>query len=260
MRPGMKPGVRGVVPLDVKLLFALFLCGSWTCATQPAAIPPARPSVSHRVAAADDDPGASPRPADAETDVAYYRVRAAALTAETPAEIGPTDFGRFRRGRLYLTDAGDPQGAKTLQGRLTTAFDGNDSRAILEITAKILADDQADIRAHMLRAIALRKVGRSREADFHRAVALGLIDSIVRTGDGRAAKSAWTVFRVKEEYEVIKVMGCTVESQSLISEGGRRFDILEARKAPAGPTIRAYFDITELFAEEGREVEGRQAK
>lgn len=248
-----------VVPLDVKLLLALLVCGSWTCATQPAATPPARPPVSQRVPEADDDPGASARPADAETDVAYYRVRAAALAAETPAEIGPTDFARLRRGRLYLTDPGDSQGAK-LQRGLTTAFEANDPRAILEVTAKILADDQADIRAHMLRAIALRRVGRSPEADFHRAVALGLIDSIVRTGDGRAAKSAWTVFRVKEEYEVIKVMGCTVESQSLISEGGRRFDILEVRKAPAGPTIRAYFDITEVFAEEAREVEGRQAK
>ena len=68
-------------------------------------------------------------------------------------------------------------------------------------------------------------------------MAIGLIESIVHTGDGRGFDSAWTVFRVKEEYEVLKAGGYLVEGQSLAAHGGRHFDILDARKAEGGAEV-----------------------
>lgn len=53
---------------------------------------------------------------------------------------------------------------------------------------------------------------RAKEADFHRAVAVTLIKSIMKSGDGRGVGSAWTVFQVKEEYEVINVPGGIVDA------------------------------------------------
>ena len=196
---------------------------------------------------------------DSYADADYYRSHALMMAKEKPGEINRIDFARFRRGLLYASGHADSDVVRSLGKELSAAFDQGEQRTMVDITARILADDEADIRAHMLRAIALRKLQRIREANFHTAVALALIQSVMATGDGRNFESAWTAFRVKEEYEIIKVLGCLVESQALTSKGGRKFDVLVARKAQGGGVIRVYFDITELFAEEGRNLRRRSA-
>jgi hypothetical protein len=193
------------------------------------------------------------RPADADADAQYYRAREPAIGSEKPDEIGRTDFVRFRRGRLYIGGGDLPALERSMHDELSVAFDKGDSKATVEVTKRLLAHDQTDIRAHVLRGMALRKMERTAEADFHRGVALALLNSITNSGDGRSVKTAWTVFQVKEEYEVVKALGGLVQSQSLISEGGRHFDVLEARRPlDGGDTIRVYFDVTELFAEQAR--------
>jgi hypothetical protein len=229
------------------------------CATTPkpapASTPAARAARPALPPAAPEDE-APPRPADADADVDYYQERAAALATETLVEIARTNFVRMRRGRLYLPAAGGAP-AGEIEISLTRAFESGDNEKIVEITARILSGDQADIRAHMLRAVALRKLGREKEANFHREAAIGLIESIVRGGDGRSFDTAWTVYRVKEEYEVLKADGYLVERQSLTSHGNRNFDVLDARKPDGSARFRAHFDITEMFAEEGRAFRGR---
>jgi hypothetical protein len=190
---GHRPG------LAVAAALALAACAT---APKPAAGPPAGKARQPTPAAADRE--VAPRPADADADVAYYRERAVALAAEILIEIARTDFARMRRGRLYLPEETGGAAPGSLEMALTQAFQKTDNQGILDVTSKILPGDQADIRAHMLRAVALRRLGREKEANFHRELAIGLIESIVHTGDGRGFDSAWTVFRVKEEYEVLK--------------------------------------------------------
>jgi hypothetical protein len=223
-------------------------CGLASCAPAPRPAPQTPPLAP---AAPATDQGIPARPADADADVAYYRERATALATENTTEVARTNFARMRRGRMYLS--GEVAAAETgKQIALTQAFDKNDNQSIVDITGNILPDDQADIRAHMLRAVALRRLGRTREADFHREAAIGLIESIVGGGDGRSFDTAWTVYRVKEEYEVMKSRGYLVDRQSLTHHDKRDFDILDAHKPDGSETFRAHFDITELFAEEGR--------
>jgi len=105
--------------------------------------------------------------------------------------------------------------------------------------------------------VVLRRAGKVAEANYQREIAIALIESIVQGGDGRGFDSAWTVFREKEEYEVLKSKGYLVESQSLVPHGGRTFDVLRAHKPEGGEKIEAYFDITELFAQEGSAFGGK---
>lgn len=227
------------------------------CATPGPGAATTGPGAGPSGQAAAPDAPPPPRPADAEADAKYYRERADALATEAFEEIGRTDCRRLRRGRLYAGD-GVPQALeRSLSEELSAAFGGGRPSAVLDVTSKILAFDQTDIRAHMLRAIALRKVDRSAEADFHRALAIALIQSIVSRGDGKDADSAWTVYQVKEEYEVVKTLGGLVESQSLASEGGRMLDVLEARRVEGGKPFQIYFDVTELFAERERSMARR---
>ena len=120
------------------------------------------------------------------------------------------------------------------------------------LSAQILADDQTSIRAHILRGMSLRRTGHATEADFQREIAKVLTESIVGKGDGRGFDSAWTVYRVREEPEVLKALGCVVESQWVASHGGRRFDVLLTRKTDSGEAMELYFDVSEMFAEDVR--------
>jgi hypothetical protein len=220
------------------------------CATTSAP-PAAKTPPSAAAGGAEEGPVA--RPADAKDAVAYYRAQALVLAKEKSDDVDRVDFTVFRRGALY---AGLVMGPGRFAAELTAAFNKDDAAAVLDVTGKILADDQANIRAHMLRAVALRKLERHTEADFHRAVAMAMLKSIFRTGDGRSPKTAWTVFQVREEYEVMKALGLLVESQNLTHEGPKQLDVLEGSAPKDGRRVRVYFDITEVFAEEGRAFSG----
>lgn len=235
---------------------AVLVCCSLGCGAQSTASGPkvvrAGSATSARSASEAKGEGMPPRPASAAVDVEYYRERAAALQRGALTEIARTDFVRFRHGRMYL-----PEDPKTEQQHeeLGAAFEAHDSARILTVTDAILAEDQADIRTHILRAATLRQTGRVDEADFQKSVAKGLIESITQHSDGRSFDAAWTVFRVKEEYDMLQVLGLSFVRQSLVPHGARQFDVLEAT-GEEGDTVRVYFEITELFAEEARAMTG----
>src|SRR4051812_7870887 len=184
------------------------------CAGDP---PGARPGAAHPSA----PPQAAPRPAttaaaggptlsaaEATAEVAYYRERSVALAAGTSTELARTDFVRLRRGRLYLTEGLPDREISDLRRRLTDAFGAGNGPAILDLTAQLLGRNEADIRAHMLRAISARQAGDESEARTHHDLAIALLESIMQGGDGQGIASAWTVYNVSEEYEVLKAKGC----------------------------------------------------
>jgi hypothetical protein len=249
----------GCAWLLVLVLAATGACGSSATQTrppaQPAAAPPPRatkPVAAAKPTPAPDPYAVTPRPEDAEDDVIYYRERAIALKTGIRGEIARTDFARLRRGRMYLRNGMLAKAARTLDTKLGEASAKNDDAAVLDLSAQILADDQTSIRAHILRGMSLRRTGRATEADFHREFAKVLTESIVGKGDGRGFDSAWTVYRAQEEPEVLKALGCVVESQSVASHGGRRFDVLLTRKTDSGEAMELYFDVSEMFAEDVR--------
>jgi Domain of unknown function (DUF4919) len=239
--------MRPTTPVAIWLLLA---AGALACVTPgppPAPAPPPGNAYAR---------GATLSSAEAADEVAYYRERSAVLAAPSNPEIARTDFARLRRGRLYLTDGLRNREIADLQRRLTTAFGAGNGPEVLDVTGQILARDQADLRAHMLRSVTLRKAGQTNEADTQHEIAIGLLESIVRTGDGLGFASAWTVFDVSEEYEVLKAEGCLPRSQGLASQGDRSFDVLRARKFSDGSPCDFYFDITEMMAVVARRFPG----
>ena len=159
-----------------------------------------------------------------------------------------TDFVRLRRGRLYLTGGLPDREIPELQRRLGAAFREGNGAATLEVTAQLIERNEADIRAHMLRGVALRQAGNESEARQEHDLAIALLESILSGGDGLGVASSWTVFDVSEEYEVLKAKGCVPGPQALVSHGERQFDVLHARDAKSGSPCEATFDITELMA------------
>jgi hypothetical protein len=197
----------------------------------------------------------------AQADAEYYRSWTAAPGTPTPRELSQLDLRRLRRGRLYARGTLEERQVSALDRELSDAFARGDDAAVLDVTAKLLANDQTDVRANMLRAVALRRTGDERQAEQFGKLSALLLESLVRDGDGKSFETAWTAFQVKEEYAVLSSRGFAVSNQTLVENDGRHYDVLEAHSLrdpdPSGEAERFYFDVTELFKEQQRQLDPR---
>jgi len=114
-----------------------------------------------------------------------------------------------------------------------------------------IARDYTDLRAHAARLMTLRQQGKSAEAADERSILKAFLDSIFSSGDGRSEKTAWTVYRVADEYVVMGVLGFELEMQALKESGGRSYDVMTCT-TETKKKVTVYFDITEHMVAEAR--------
>lgn len=241
-----------IATLALTLASATLGCGSKQSHSETAASAKAA-STAKKPPEKATKPPPSPRPADAADAAAYYRQHRALLAGESGSDFSNVDFARVRRGRMY---AGETGISPDQMHELGSALDHPKPEELLTITTKLLAIDPTDLRAHLISASALKDTGATDKADAHVAVAKALVASIAHSGDGHSFEGAWTVYQVKEEYEFLEVLGIAIGGQRLEQRGERTFDILRVQDPESGAQGEAYFDVTELFAEEGRTVSG----
>jgi hypothetical protein len=228
--------------------------------------PPAPGAAAAAGAAAPAGAGAGPaRRSAAGDDAAYYHQARAWLAAGDRAQVKGLDFRRVRRGSMLVNFVGGAGKDSELDRSLNAAIASGDQARVLATARELLDRDTAYGPAHLVAGTILRQQGREAQADLHLTFANGMLESILSSGDGRAPGSAFVVFHVREEYEVARVLRAEVQRQSLRHEGDRAYDMLTVRRLPAsgegpaeGPDRQMYFDITELFALEGRALDLEQ--
>jgi len=73
-----------------------------------------------------------------------------------------------------------------------------------------------DIQSHAYLSGALQKLGRESEAQVHSKWGRGLVESILRSGDGKSPETAFEVISVAEEYAVLSAFGLRATSQETL--------------------------------------------
>lgn len=183
---------------------------------------------------------ASP-PIDAEAERAFYRHTVDGLEGRgqfvDPAAV---DWRRFRQAAHLSLDEGARADQASALRVLAEARARSDDHALPRVVDQLLRLDFADAQAHLERARTLHFDDR-RGAALHEAVALGLLRSIVDSGDGDARP--WTVFEAHEEAAVASFLDLRCDRRSSSTEGGRRLDVLECRDH-RGLRRRLRFDAT----------------
>lgn len=139
------------------------------------------------------------------------------------------------------------------ESELIDGVEAKDCKKILAATDKILKVEYVDIRAHMWRASCFEETKDEKKATFHRRISTGLIKSIMSTGDGLSTKTAWVVIAVDEEYEVLAALGVKISSQSLVSDGGHSFDLMNGTTED-NKALAFYFQIDRPLAELGKSL------
>jgi len=92
-----------------------------------------------------------------------------------------------------------------------------------------------------LKAGILRKIGKIKEADEVRQSWVGVMDSVMVSGDGRSLQTAMHVISTVEEYDVLSMREWKLVMQSIVSDKGHFYDRMTVRDATQSDS--APFDI-----------------
>jgi hypothetical protein len=159
------------------------------------------------------------------------------------------DFGKLRRSYFEAT-RGDRLSStdREAERQLDAAFDAEKWDEVVKLADVILKANFTRARAHVMKAYAQNKLGQ--DPRFHATAGHGLVESILATGDGRSPETAYPVFFIEEEYDVLKHERLRKERQDLIEMEGRHFDLISAQDA-SGNKVDVWFDITEYYGRLG---------
>jgi len=114
--------------------------------------------------------------------------------------------------------------------------------------AKIgLKKDKYNIQLLVCMASVYRAIGDVENADRYRRLWSGLGSSILAGGDGKSAKSAFTVISVDEEYAVLQALKLRPVGQKHIIIDGVNFDVHKVKKEGADTEFDLYFNIDVPF-------------
>jgi hypothetical protein len=156
----------------------------------------------------------------------------------------------FQALRLAFTETPQymPYGSPTLRFKeaMLTAFKSDDCVKATEEAERVINIAFVDIDAHLVADECYRRMGQTESANAHRAVSLGLVRSIQRSGDGKSPRTAYIVITVGEEYSLLKVLGYQPGQQFLIQEGAHWYDRLEVKNVNTGDEKKIYFNIDRL--------------
>ena len=108
---------------------------------------------------------------------------------------------------------------------------------------KGLAVSPFNIDLLIILASAYRGAGDMPNADKTREKWMSLVDSILRSGDGRNFKSAFKVISVAEEYAVLRILKLEVVSQTLQGHEGSEFDAMQVKDPRSGNELTLYFNV-----------------
>ena len=189
-------------------------------------------------------------------------VAASALLLCSPALAQPTYdqiVGQIKAGDLAVDY--DRLRQAFAQGPGYDPYDGQERRLASEMREarragrcpeaiakadEILAANFTSIDAHLHRKSCLEEAGDQAGADRALTIARGLVESILRSGNGRTPETAMTVISIAEEYNVLSFLNLRRLRQSAIRVGDSTYDRLEVQ-APGSPeTSFIWFNIDHL--------------
>ena len=136
------------------------------------------------------------------------------------------------------------------------ALQNRDYKRAIGIAEKALDQDYVDMDAHFVLEQANKAGGDDKQAAFHHTVVKGLIESILKSGDGAGYDTAYKVIAIREEYIVLQVKGLQLIQQSLDRQGKHQFDVIEGADEQK-QRHRIYFNIDLPRAAEAKAFSGK---
>jgi hypothetical protein len=115
---------------------------------------------------------------------------------------------------------------------------------IIDITKKMLNIDYTDMEAHKSLHQTYKILGDVPNSKKYHDIEFGLLNSIIKKGDGKTCQTGWPVIQINEEYFILEMLGAKLQKQSIDNTGGA-CDKMEVQ-TDQGKAIY-YFEISKVF-------------
>ena len=108
----------------------------------------------------------------------------------------------------------------------------------------MLSIDYTDMEAHKSLHQTYKILGDMPNSKKYHDIEFGLLNSIIKKGDGKTCQTAWPVIQINEEYFILEMLGAKLQKQSIDNTGGA-CDKMEVQ-TDQGKAIY-YFEISKVF-------------
>jgi len=163
-------------------------------------------------------------------------------TPVLPADAAPADYDRLRAAfgerPDFITVCERDRPIKPV-GEALEAQQWNE---VLRLTEPWLVRCPVDVDFRVARTVALEKLGRTAEATSEREHAVGLVKSVLRSGDGKSPATAFVVISVGEEFSTLGAVGLRPKNQRLQED---TIHVITVEKD--GQSGELYFDASAHF-------------
>jgi hypothetical protein len=151
-----------------------------------------------------------------------------------------------------------PYGAvRTLMGQMKKAYTAGDCPAAMRHAKEVFEFNFVQIDAHMVTAVCQEKAGNEEEARRANAMFIGLVKSVLESGDGKSLETAFVVIAIDEEYSVMGALSLLPVRQALVHHRGSAFDRYEAKKRDSGQQVTLYFNVDRPQAQLARTLQDK---
>lgn len=133
--------------------------------------------------------------------------------------------------------------ASEAQQAMHQAMGHRDLLAALDAANRLLEAYYLDIDAHMMASFACYHLGDEARSTYHGQFAVGLLKSILDSGDGLRPQTAFVVIDIREEYALLKALRLRPRGQALVNHEGHHFDVLTVENPQTGLTTKMHFNI-----------------
>jgi hypothetical protein len=152
----------------------------------------------------------------------------------------------FKDLRMAYTESHGyaPYGGDDTHKSMLAALRDKDYDKALGYAGTILKEKYVDIFAHLVSSLAYGELKNAERASYHRGIVDGLIQSILKTGDGKSTETAYVVIATDEEYALFNLLGLKAVSQSLVHDDkGHSYDKMDAVDRKTNQPTTYYFNI-----------------
>jgi hypothetical protein len=165
-------------------------------------------------------------------------------------EAGQTDIDykafreSFIESKQFIIASGKTARLDSLKSEMYVQMGNHNYNELVRLTKVMLSIDYTNMLAHKILQQSYKQLGDTINRKKYHDIEFGLLNSIVKNGDGKTCETAWPVIQVSEEYFILDMVGADVKKQSIDNKGGF-CDKMEVKTEDGKRTY--YFEISKVF-------------
>lgn len=158
------------------------------------------------------------------------------------------DFKEFRESFIESPQFEVAHQQKPIMDSLThamyEAMHYKDFTKLVSITHQMLSIDYTCMLAHKILQQTYKYLGDTADSKKYHDIEFGLLNSIIRNGDGTTCETAWPVIQIEEEYFILDMRGAKLLQQSVVTEANL-CDKMDTQTKEGNKTF--YFETSKVF-------------